>query len=84
MSVAADPFHPFMNAVYSSSDGYQRDNAPRQKVISNCFHFQNVSTALLFLNHETLRSFIRKKGVQPNASDMYLIKWPDYISSFSL
>ncbi len=37
---------------------------------------RNVSNTLLNLCHEELRQFWRQKGIQPDASKVYLIKWP--------
>ncbi len=37
---------------------------------------RNVSNTLLNLYHEELRQLWRKKGVQPDTSKVYLIKWP--------
>ncbi len=42
---------------------------------------RNVSNTLLNLCHEELRQFWRQRGVQPDTSKVYLIKWP--VSVFS-
>ncbi len=37
---------------------------------------RNVSNTLLNLCHEELRHFWRRRGVQPDTSKVYLLKWP--------
>ncbi len=89
LSIVADHVHPFMTTVYPSSDGYfQQDNAPWHKaqIISDWFLEHDNEFTLLKrppqspdlnpIEHEELRQFWRKKGVQPGTSKVYLIKWP--------
>ncbi len=57
----------------------------RRQICSNCVMLswqygpksvRNVSNTLLNLCHEELKQFWRQKGVQPDTSKVYLIKWP--------